>query len=145
MDINDIKAGTYELVALRWDEPTSKPGEPFTFVRHRRGDKVELSESEAKRLVLAGAVVEPGALERSAAERARREYEAALAQVPDVVRAEMGGAEPSGSGGGAAAGGDAAGDTSAAPSSGRGSSGGADGGGGGAGGSAAARGKKAAD
>lgn len=86
MDINDIKAGEYQLVAQRWDEPTSKPGEPFTFRRHRQGDKVKLSESDARRLVVAGAVVKPGELERRAAATALAQYKAALALVPDDLR-----------------------------------------------------------
>lgn len=60
VDLNDIKAGDYELVALRWDEITSKPGEPLDFVRHHRGDTVTLSVEDARRLVVAGAVVKPG-------------------------------------------------------------------------------------
>lgn len=86
---DDIKAGSYELVALQWDEPTSKPGEPFTFVRHRRGDTVELDEEEARRLVLAGAVVEPGSREKAAAELAKAQFAAALAALPDDLRAEV--------------------------------------------------------
>lgn len=58
-DPNKIKAGKYELVALRWDEILSKPGEPFDFTRHHRGDEVTLNVEEARRLVLAGAVVKP--------------------------------------------------------------------------------------
>ena len=61
VDLSSIKAGEYELVALRWDEITSKPGEPFDFVRHRKGDKVTLDVEQARRLVVAGAVVKPGA------------------------------------------------------------------------------------
>lgn len=86
MDINDVKGGEYQLVAERWDETTSKPGEPFTFRRHRKGDKVTLSESEARRLVMAGAVVKPGELERRAAATALAQYKAALALVPDELR-----------------------------------------------------------
>lgn len=89
MDINEIKAGEYQLVAERWDERTSKPGEPFTFVRHRRGDLVELSEEDARRLVFGGAAVKPGELERRAAEAARRQYLALLAQMPDGLRREL--------------------------------------------------------
>ena len=89
MDINEIKAGEYQLVVERWDERTSKPGEPFTFVRHRKGDLVELDEADARRLVLAGAVVTPGELERRAAEAARRQYRALLAQMPDALRREL--------------------------------------------------------
>lgn len=96
MDLNDVKAGKYQLVARRWDQITSKPGEPLDYVRHRRGDIVDLNAEDARRLVSAGAVVKPGELEKSeadraraAAERARREYEAALAALPDEVRAEV--------------------------------------------------------
>lgn len=96
MDLNDVKAGRYQLVSLRWDQITSKPGEPLDYVRHRRGDIVALDVEDAKRLVAAGAVVKPGQLEKSAAEQARavaeraqREYEAILAGLPDQVRSEV--------------------------------------------------------
>ncbi|GAB2907023.1 hypothetical protein GCM10027047_01620 [Rhodococcus aerolatus] len=84
-------AGTtrYELVAQRWDEIISKHGEPLNFVRHVRGDLVDLTEVEAKRLLKAGAVVEPGSRERAAAEAARAQYEAALAALPDAVREQL--------------------------------------------------------
>lgn len=51
-------AGRYELVAIVWDELTSKPGRPDIFVRHRQGDIVQLDAAEATRLLAAGAVVE---------------------------------------------------------------------------------------
>jgi len=96
MDLNDVKAGKYQLVALRWDQITSKPGEPLDYVRHRRGDIVDLNAEDAKRLVAAGAVVKPGQLEKSAAEQARavaeraqRDYEAILAGLPEEVRSEV--------------------------------------------------------
>lgn len=95
-DVNEIKAGKYQLVAVRWDQITSKPGEPLDFTRHRRGDIVDLSAEDAKRLVLASAVVKPGQLERSAAEQARaiaeaaqRQYDAILAGLPEDVRNEV--------------------------------------------------------
>lgn len=96
MDLNDVKAGKYQLVAVRWDEIKSKPGEPLVFKRHRKGDIVELDEATAKRLVKAGAVVTPGQLEknkaeqaRALAERAAAEYQAILAGLPEDVRAEI--------------------------------------------------------
>ncbi len=96
MDLNDIKGGKYQLVSPRWDQITSKPGEPLDFTRHRRGDVIELNAEDAKRLVAAGAVVKPGQLEKSRAEQAReiaeraqREYEAVLAGLPEDVRAEI--------------------------------------------------------
>lgn len=96
MDLNDVKAGKYQLVARRWDQITSKPGEPLDYVRHRRGGIVELNAEDAKRLVAAGAVVKPGQLEQTAAEQARavaeraqRDYEAILTGLPDDVRAEV--------------------------------------------------------
>ena len=83
MDVNDIKAGDYELVAELFDQPLSKPEDKvFRFKRFRRGDVVTLDEEEAKRLVLAGAVVEPGSLERALIEQTRAAYEAALALLP---------------------------------------------------------------
>lgn len=84
---HDIKAGKYELVALSWDETTSKPGEPYAFRRHVQGDVVSLDVEQARRLVTAGAVVKPGEREWSAAEQARtladaaqRAYEQAVAK-----------------------------------------------------------------
>jgi len=77
-----VSTKQYELVAVLWDEPTSKPGEPFVFKRHRQGDLVELSEDDAARLLAAGAVVEPGAVERAQVEALRLQYEAALAALP---------------------------------------------------------------
>lgn len=56
-DVNDIKAGTYLLVAEFWDEHLSKPGQPFDFKRHRRGEVLDLNVDDARRLVLAGAVL----------------------------------------------------------------------------------------
>lgn len=87
--MSDIAAGKYELVALFWEEPLSKPGEPYNFVRHVRGDVVDLNVEEARRLVQAGAVVEPGARERAAAEFAQAQYEAALAALPDAAREKV--------------------------------------------------------
>lgn len=60
VDLNAIKAGEYELTALRWDQITSKPGQPLDFVRHRQGDMVTLNVEDARRLVVAGAVRKPG-------------------------------------------------------------------------------------
>lgn len=83
------KAGRYELVAKLWEEPTSKPGEPYTYKRHVEGDLVDLDDEQARRLVAAGAVIEPGARERAAALAAKAAYEAALAALPDSVKAEL--------------------------------------------------------
>lgn len=57
MEITDIKAGTYLLVAAYWDEYLSKPGEPFDFRRHRRGEVLDLNVDDARRLVTAQAVI----------------------------------------------------------------------------------------
>ncbi len=81
-DTDAIKAGTYELAALQWDQVLSAPGEPFNFKRHRRGDKVKLDVEEARRLVTAGAVVEPGARERAVYALAVAQLEAAKAALP---------------------------------------------------------------
>lgn len=89
MSVNDIKTGRYELVAELWDEPKSKPGEPFDFVRHRRGDLVDLDVETARRLVTAGAAVTPGERERAAAEAARAAYTAALAALPPDVQQQV--------------------------------------------------------
>ena len=96
MDLNDVKAGKYQLVAVRWDQITSKPGEPLDYVRFRKGDIVDLNVEDAKRLVAAGAVVKPGQIEkdrvelaRAAAERAQADLNALLSGLPDDVRAEI--------------------------------------------------------
>ncbi len=93
MDVNDTKAGTYELVAERWDEITSKPGEPFDFVRHVKGDKVKLNVEDARRLVDGGAVVTPGEREKAAVEQAKAAYAAALSQVPAELLDQLDDAE----------------------------------------------------
>lgn len=85
----DSLASRYELISLFWEEPTSKPGETYTFERHVRGDLVDLSHEEARRLLAAGAVVKPGSRERAAAEAAKAAYEAALAALPDDVKADL--------------------------------------------------------
>ncbi len=89
-----IPAGDYEMVALLWDEVTSEPGKPFTFTRHRQGDIVTLNEEDARRLVLAGAVVEPGSIERARVAALKQAYEAALAALPAAVK-EAGETAPS--------------------------------------------------
>lgn len=88
-DVNEIRAGSYELVSAFWDEIHSKPGEPLDFTRHRQGDVVKLDTSEARRLVLAGAAVSPGDRERDAVARARLAYEQALAALPADVREQV--------------------------------------------------------
>lgn len=57
MDLNEIKAGTYLLVAPFWEEYLSKPGQPFDFKKHKRGAVLELNVENARRLVVAGAVI----------------------------------------------------------------------------------------
>jgi len=89
MDPTQIKAGRYELVALSWDEPMSKPGEPYEYVHHVKGDRVQLNVEEARRLVLSGAVTEPGAAQKARAEALRASYEASLAALPPDVRDKM--------------------------------------------------------
>ena len=81
-DLNDIKAGEYELVAELFDQALSKPGEPFRYKRHRKGDLVTLDAAEARRLYAAGAVVVPGDRERAALEAARVQYAAVEARLP---------------------------------------------------------------
>jgi hypothetical protein len=88
--IEQIKAGKYELVALSWDEPTSKPGEPYDFKRHVKGDVVNLNVEEARRLYATGAVVLPGEREAAAAAAAIAQAQAALALVPEELRAQLG-------------------------------------------------------
>lgn len=88
-DPSQIQAGTYELVALSWDEPTSKPGEPYDYTHHVQGDRVNLNVEEARRLVLSGAVTAPGAAQKARAEALRASYEASLAALPQDVRDKM--------------------------------------------------------
>lgn len=88
IDINDIAAGEYELVAELWDERTSKPNEPFDFVRHRKGDIVTLDGPEAKRLYKAGAVVRPGEREAALAAAQAAQFAATLASLSLEQRAE---------------------------------------------------------
>lgn len=88
-DLNEVKAGEYELVCALWDQPVNKPGEPFDFVRHRAGAIVTLDGPEAKRLFSAGAIVVPGSREKAQAEALRAQLEAALAALPDSVREEV--------------------------------------------------------
>lgn len=101
-----ITAGEYELVALQWDEPTSKPGDPFTFKRHKRGDKVTLDEATARRLVNAGAVVVPGEAERQQIAQLEAQIALLQARLPEetvtaLVEAasDQGGTTKSGKGG----------------------------------------------
>lgn len=96
---DDITAGRYEVVCEQWDEILSKPNEPLDFVRHVKGDLVDLDVAEARRLLKAGAVVEPGARERAAAQAARMQYEAALAALPTAVRDQVLGNVADGEGG----------------------------------------------
>ena len=88
-DVNEIQAGEYELVALLWDEPLSKPGEPFNFTRHRRGDTVQLSAEDARRLVPAGAVVKPGALQLAAVAQAQAQLAALVATLPPDLQQQI--------------------------------------------------------
>ena len=60
MDLNDIKAGAYVLVAPFWEEDHSKPGQPLDFTRHRTGATLDLNVEDARRLYAAGAVKLPG-------------------------------------------------------------------------------------
>ncbi len=75
-------AGTYELTADSWDElvvvvsnhpVTGQPVEVEHFVRHEKGDLVHLTDAQARRLLAAEAVVNPG------------EREAALASSPEAT------------------------------------------------------------
>lgn len=80
--MSEANPGKYELVAELWDRYLSEPGKPFDFERFRKGDIVELNVEEARRLVAAGAVIEPGARERAAYQAAKAAYEAAAALLP---------------------------------------------------------------
>ncbi|WP_010541897.1 hypothetical protein [Dietzia alimentaria] len=54
----------YTLLADQWDQVVSKPNEPFQFVRHRKGETVELTGADERRLLRVGAV-EPAPRGRS--------------------------------------------------------------------------------
>lgn len=89
-DVNDIKAGKYELLDLYWDEPTSEPQDRvFTFVRHYQGEEVELDEANARRMVEAGSAVKAGERQELAARAELDRVRALLASVPDEVRARF--------------------------------------------------------
>lgn len=85
-DINEITAGKYELVAELWDETTSKPGQPFDFKRHRKGDVIDLNVEDAKRLYAAGAVVRPGEREQALAALQAAQLKATIAGLSDEAR-----------------------------------------------------------
>lgn len=57
IDLENVQAGEYVLVVDSWDEITSKPGEPYDFVTHHKGDVVDLDKAEARRLLAGDAVV----------------------------------------------------------------------------------------
>ena len=89
-DVQDIKAGDYELVADHWDELTSEPDAKFaTYERHVKGDIVTLSEEDAKRLVGSGAAIEPGAREKALALQLQAQLATLLAQMPDAIRSQV--------------------------------------------------------
>lgn len=89
MEIDQVQAGEYELVAEQFDQPLSKPGEPFNFKRYVRGDKVTLNVEEARRLYAGGAIVLPGERERAAAQAAVAAAAQALALVPEEFRDQI--------------------------------------------------------
>lgn len=80
-DINAITGGKYQLVAEVWDRILSQPSEPYNFERFVKGDVVELTTSEAKRLVSCGAFVEPGEFERRAVEQLKAQLALAEAEL----------------------------------------------------------------
>ncbi len=85
----EAKAGAYELLDLTWDEITSKPGEPLTFVRHRQGEIVDLNEEDARRLLGAGSVAPEGELAARQADALQGQFLAALNALPDAARAQV--------------------------------------------------------
>ena len=89
-DSRESRAGTYELTAMLWDElvyvlaPHPVTGvlvETEHFVRHLKGDLVQLSDREARRLLAGGAVVEVGVREEQEAEALRQQIAWAQAEV----------------------------------------------------------------
>lgn len=89
MDINDVKAGDWELVADQWDEVTSKPGQPLDYTRHYAGDVVTLNQADARRLFKGGAIVKPGSREKALAEAALAQAVALLGSLPDDMRTAL--------------------------------------------------------
>lgn len=60
----NAKAGKYRLTAAVWREVTKRndtTGQPTEWVKHRRGDLVELDAEQATRLLKAGNVEDPKA------------------------------------------------------------------------------------
>lgn len=93
---DDIKAGDYELLSVFWEQPTSQPGEPYTYKRHVQGDIIRLDVEEARRLVLSGAAVKKGEREKQAALAAKVQYENSLSLLPPEVRAQLDEQSPDG-------------------------------------------------
>lgn len=83
VDLNQVKAGKYRLLAKRWRKVLSKPTEPYDYVQYRQGDIVDLDIVDARRLVKADAV-EPVEDEESTGPRPGS-VEAILAEVGDDV------------------------------------------------------------
>ena len=86
----------YKLLAKQWDQTVSKRNEPYDFVRHRRGDVVELSGVEEKRLLRIGAV-EP--VKRAAAKSTKTEQKPPP-EKPKTDEGNGGGDNGDGGGGG---------------------------------------------
>lgn len=88
-NLDDVKAGKYELIAVSWDRITSKPGQPLEFIRHRQGEVVDLDVEQARRLLRANAVVKQGERQRAAVAAAQAQLQAALAAVPPELREQV--------------------------------------------------------
>lgn len=73
MSEETMKAGKYELLAHHYNRPTSKPGEPFTYTHHTKGDVIDLTAEEAERLK--DVIAKPGEAAKREAERHRAEAE----------------------------------------------------------------------
>lgn len=79
-----MKAGKYELLADHYKQQTSKPGQPFEFTHHTKGDLVDLTAEEAERLK--DVIAKPGEAERREAERLQAQADALKARA-DAAKA----------------------------------------------------------
>ena len=73
----------YVLLAPQWDQVLSKPHEPFRFVRHRKGAKIDLTGADERRLLRIGAV-EPVKRSSSKPAPAAKQDEAKPEETPDL-------------------------------------------------------------
>jgi hypothetical protein len=83
-------AGKYVLLDLFWDERTNDLDKAIpVFTRHKQGEVLDLDEGEATRLLEAGSVEPEGARKHDEFAAARDRFRAALANLPDDLRAAV--------------------------------------------------------